>query len=64
MIVYSFLMKIFYTILYADDGLLFFNEDSDGVRFYCNEIGILSVNLNNVNLDNNWPSKLKDAKSL
>ena len=53
MIVYSFLMKIFYTVLYADDGLLFFNEDSDGVRFYCNEIGILSVNLNNVNLDNN-----------
>ena len=36
--------------MYADADLLFFDEDSD-VTFCCNEMGILSVNLNNINLD-------------
>ena len=30
-----------------------FDEDSGDVTFYCNKMGILSVNLNNINLDNN-----------
>ena len=38
--------------MYADDGLLFFDEDSGDVTFCCNEMGILSVNL--INLDNNF----------
>ena len=46
-------MKL-YTALYAGDGLLFFDEDSGDVTLYCNEMGILSVNLNNINLDNNF----------
>ena len=41
-----------YTALYAD-GLLFFDEDSGNVTFCYNEMGILSVNLNKINLDNN-----------
>ena len=41
-----------YTALYAD-GLLFFDEDSGNVTFCYNEMGILSVNLNKTNLDNN-----------
>ena len=40
--------------MYANDGLLFFPEDSGDVTFCCNEIGILSVNLNNISLDNNF----------
>ena len=44
-------MKL-YTALYAGDGLLFFDEDSGDVTLYCNEMVILSVNLNNINLDN------------
>ena len=40
--------------MYAGDGLLFFDEDSGDVTLYCNEMGILSVNLNNINLDNNF----------
>ena len=32
--------------------LLFFYEDSDNVPLCCNEMGILSVNLHNINLDN------------
>ena len=40
-----------YTAQYADDGLLFFDEGSGDVTFCCNEMGILSVNLNNINFD-------------
>ena len=35
----------------ADDYTLFFDEDSDNVTFSIDEIGILSVDLNNINLD-------------
>ena len=49
----SKMIKKLYTALYADDGLLFLDDYSDKVKFYCNGIGILSVNLNNINLDNN-----------
>ena len=40
--------------MYASDGLLFFDEDSGDVTFCRNEMGILSVNLKNNNLDNNF----------
>ena len=40
--------------MYADADLLFFNEDSDNVAFCCNKMGILSVNLHNINHDNNF----------
>ena len=30
------------------------NQNSSGVTFCCNEMGILSVKLNNINLDNNF----------
>ena len=68
-----------YTALYADDGLLFFDEDSGDVTFCCNKTGILSVNLDNINLDNFgeddpdtiilirllvWHSKFKKRKAL
>ena len=36
-------MKIFY-----------FNEDSGNVVFSFNEMGILNIDLNNINLDNNF----------
>ena len=41
-------------VCYADDDLLFFDEDSGDVTFCCDKTGILSVNLNNINLDNNF----------
>ena len=49
----SKMTKNLYTALYANDGLLFFNEDSGDVTVCCNEMGILSVHLYNINLDNN-----------
>ena len=37
--------------LYVDDNVLYFNEDSVKVLFSCNEMGILNIDLNNINLD-------------
>ena len=75
----SKMIKKLYTVLYADDGLLSFDEDSGDVKFCCNEMVILSVNFNNINLDNNfdeddpdtiilirllaWHSKFKKCKA-
>ena len=42
------MIKKLYTALYADDNILYFNEDS-GVIFSYDEMCIL----NNINLDNN-----------
>ena len=45
------MIKKLLTALYADDNVLYFNEDSSDVIFSCNEMGILSVDLYNINLD-------------
>ena len=45
------------TALYADDNILYFNEDSDDVIFSCNEMGILSIDLNGINLDDTYYSE-------
>ena len=70
------MIKMLYNALYADDGLLFSDEDSSDVTLCCNEMGILSVNLNNVNFDEDdlhtiilirllaWHSKFEKRKSL
>ena len=46
----SKMIKKPHTALYADDNILYFNEDSGDVILFCNEMGIVCVNLNNVNL--------------
>ena len=38
--------------LYADDNILYFNKDVEDVIFSCNEMGILSIDLNTIKLDN------------
>ena len=45
------MIKNHFTALYADENILYFNEDSGNATFCCNEMGILRVNLNNINLD-------------
>ena len=40
--------------LYADENILYFNEDSGNVAFSCNEMGILNIDLDNINFDNNF----------
>ena len=50
-----------YTALYADNGLFFSNEDSGTITIFCNEMGIFGVNLNNINLDNNFDEDDSDT---
>ena len=40
-----------FTALYADENILYFNEDSRNVVFNCNGMSILNTNLNNINLE-------------
>ena len=47
----SKMIKKLLTALYADDNILCFSEDSDDVIFSCNEIGVLSIDLTNINFD-------------
>ena len=39
-------MKRLLTALYAYDNILYFNEDSGGVVFSCNKMGILGIDPN------------------
>ena len=50
----STMTKKLYTALYADKNILYYNEDSGDTVFSCNEMGILSIDINNINLDNNF----------
>ena len=50
----SKMIKKLYTALNADENIFYFNEDSGNVVFSCNEVGILNIDLNNINLDNNF----------
>ena len=47
----SKIIKKLLTALYADDNILYFNEDAGDVVFSCNEIGIFSICFNKINLD-------------
>ena len=44
------ILKLFIA-LYADENILYFNEDYNNVIFNCNRMGILNIGLNNINLD-------------
>ena len=46
----SKIIKNFLTALYADENKLNFIENSGDVVFSCNKMGILSIDLNNINL--------------
>ena len=47
----SKMIKILFTSLYADENILYFNEDSGNVIFICKGMDILNIVLNNINLD-------------
>ena len=46
------MIKKLHNALLADDDILFFDEDSGNVIFSSDEMGIFSVDFNNINLDN------------
>ena len=39
---------------YADENILYFNEDSSNAVLICKEMGVLNTDLNNINLDNSF----------
>ena len=47
----SKMIKNRFTALYADDYTVYFDKDSGNATFFCNEMGNLSIDLNNSNLD-------------
>ena len=47
-------IKNLYTSLYRDQNILHFNEDSGNTVFSCNKMGILNIDLNNIESDNNF----------
>ena len=49
----SKMLEKLYNASFADENTLYFNENS-AVTFCYDEMGILSVNLNDINLDNNF----------
>ena len=46
--------KKLFTALYADENMLYFNEDSGVAVFTYNEMGVVNIDLNNVNLDDKF----------
>ena len=50
----SKMIKKLYSALCADDNIICFNEKSGNIVFSCNEVGVLSINLNKIYLDGNF----------
>ena len=50
----SKMIKELFTGLYTDKNKIYFNENSGNDVFSCNEIGILNIDINNINLDNSF----------
>ena len=44
-------IKKLLTALYADENILYFNEDSGDIVFFGKEMCILGINLNDINFD-------------
>ena len=47
-------MKLFLAALHPVDNILYFSEDCGSAAFSCNDMVIFNVDLNNINLDNNF----------
>ena len=48
------MVKKLFTALYADENIFYFNEGSCNFVFNCSEMGIINIDLNNINIDNNF----------
>ena len=53
--------KELYTALYADENMLYYNEDSVNVVFSCNQMGIFNKDLNNIDVSNNFDEDFPDT---
>ena len=50
-----------FTALYADGNILYFNEDSGDAVFNYNEMGNANIDLNNINLVDNFEEEDPNA---
>ena len=55
------MIKKLFTDLHADKNILYLDKGSDGAIFHCNEMGILSIDLNNINLHNDFDGDDRDT---
>ena len=55
------MIKILFTALYADESILYINEDSGDAIFNSNGMGVLKIDLDNINLDNNFDEDNPDT---
>ena len=53
----SKMIKKLFTALYADEYILYFDEGFGNVVCNCNEMSVLNIDLNNINLDNNFEDR-------
>ena len=58
----SKMIKKLFTALYEDKNILYFNEDFGNAVFNYNEMGIVNIDLNNINLDDNFDEE--DPKNI
>ena len=49
----SKITKKLFTAMYADENILYIDEDFGNIVFNCNEIGILNIDFNWINLEDN-----------
>ena len=49
------------TALYADENILYFDKDTANVVFIYNEMGILDIDFNSINLDNDFDEDNPDS---
>ena len=47
--------------MYADENILYCNEDSTDAVFNYNKMGIVNIDLNNINLDDNFDEEYPDT---
>ena len=55
------MIESIFTVLYADENLLEFNEGSVNIIFFCNKMVILNIDVDNINLDNNFDEDHPDS---
>ena len=61
----SKMIKKLFTVLHANENILYFNKNSGNLVFNCNGMGMLNIDLNNINLVNKLGIlNLKSAKHL
>ena len=56
-------LKKTYFFFYKNESVFYFTEDFGDVTFCCNELGILSVNHNNINLGNDLDEGVPDYQT-